>query len=195
MIPMSPKKALLIGISYALLAFAPQAGALCFFGEGSDCVNTQQVPYCTNGQNCSIESGVSIVKNNINDIEKQRPLSVYIQDIAAYLLYFVAIVGVLYIIYAGFLILTAHGKDDQVKKARTMIVHVLIGIVVMFLAFSIVRFTLRVLSTSTAFVTPSFIEQANAVDAGLSTFDDYSREIQMLEPQIEREYKDLNKLN
>jgi hypothetical protein len=48
-----------------------------------------------------------VVSGNINDIEKTKKFSVYVQDIIMYLLAFLGIVGVIYIIYAGFNILTA----------------------------------------------------------------------------------------
>lgn len=81
-----------------------------------------------------------MVSAHINDIEKNRKFSQYVQDIIAYLLVFLSVVGVAYIIYAGFQILTAAGNDDKVKKSKSIIFHVIIGFFLIFLAYSIVTF-------------------------------------------------------
>ncbi len=46
----------------------------------------------------------------------------------------ITIVVVIFLIYAGFLFVTAAGNDEQVSRAKTMIKYALIGIVVMILA-------------------------------------------------------------
>ena len=51
------------------------------------------------------------------------------------LLYFVAIV---FALYGGFQILTAGGDDEKVKKGKTTLINAVIGLVVIFLASSIV---------------------------------------------------------
>lgn len=53
---------------------------------------------------------------------------------------FLYLVAVIYGLWGGFLILTAGWKDDNVKKWRTVIVQALIGLVVIWLASSIVQF-------------------------------------------------------
>lgn len=53
---------------------------------------------------------------------------------------FLYLVAVVYGLWGGFLILTAWGKEDNVKKWRTVIVQALIGLVVIWLASSIVQF-------------------------------------------------------
>jgi Type IV secretion system pilin len=55
---------------------------------------------------------------------------------------FLAIVGVLYGIYGGFLMVTAGGDEEKVKKGRTILIQVAIGLVVIFLANSVVQFIL-----------------------------------------------------
>lgn len=128
-----------------LPSFSSTASAICLFGL--DCTNPGQINYCNSNdpasaQNCSLDKGTQIVSGNINDIEKNRKFSVYIQDVIAYLLIFLGIVGVIYIIYAGFNILTAGGDEDKVKKSKSTILHVFIGLILIFLAFSIVKFVI-----------------------------------------------------
>ncbi len=55
---------------------------------------------------------------------------------------FLAILGVVYGIYGGFQIITAGGDEEKVKKGRTIIIQVLIGLVVIFLANSIVEWVI-----------------------------------------------------
>jgi hypothetical protein len=103
------------------------------------------VDYCNSSdpasaKYCSLDRGTQIVSGNVNDIEKNRKFSVYIQDIIAYLLTVLGIAGVIYIIYAGFNIVTAGGDEDKVKKSKSTITHVIIGLLLIFLAASIVKF-------------------------------------------------------
>jgi type IV secretory pathway VirB2 component (pilin) len=64
------------------------------------------------------------------------------------LLYFVAIV---FALYGGFQILTAGGDEEKVKKGKTTLIQAVIGLVVIFLASSIVRWIID-LGTDTSIV-------------------------------------------
>lgn len=95
----------------ALFSFSSLASA-CNLFNWTDCDSNSSVTYCNSNdpasaKYCSLDRGTQVVSGNINDIEKNRKFSVYIQDIIAYLLAFLGIVGVVYIIYAGFNVLTA----------------------------------------------------------------------------------------
>lgn len=95
----------------AFFSLFPIASACSLF-NWTDCETTSSVNYCNSSDPasanyCSLDRGTQIVSGNINSIEKDRKFSVYIQDIIAYLLMFLGIVGVIYIIYAGFNMLTA----------------------------------------------------------------------------------------
>jgi hypothetical protein len=56
---------------------------------------------------------------------------------------FLGILGVCYGIWGGFQIVTAGGDEEKVKKGRTIIIQVIIGLIVIYLANSIVQFVLR----------------------------------------------------
>ncbi len=58
------------------------------------------------------------------------------------LLGFLYIVAVVYALWGGFQILTAAGDDEKVTKGKNIIIQALIGIVVIFLAGSIVQFVI-----------------------------------------------------
>lgn len=62
---------------------------------------------------------------------------------------FLAIIAVLLILWGGFNILTAAGDDDKVSKGKTIIIQAGIGLLVIFLANSIIQWILR-LFTATA---------------------------------------------
>ena len=69
-----------------------------------------------------------------------------ITRVVTQLLSLVTIIAVGYCLYAGFQIMTAGGDEEKVKTGRKTIINVLIGIVVMWLAYAIVTFVLRALT-------------------------------------------------
>jgi len=86
------------------------------------------------------------VRGQLDDIETERTLSEYVQDVVVYILTFISIVAVLYIIYAGFMILISNGDEEKVKKSKQTIIYVALGIIIIWLAWSIVTFILMVLN-------------------------------------------------
>lgn len=69
-----------------------------------------------------------------------------VQGIVNNAMVFLTILAVLYGIYGGFLMLTAGGEEDKVAKGRTILIQVAIGIIVIWLAGSIVNFVMGLLS-------------------------------------------------
>lgn len=65
-----------------------------------------------------------------------------VQRLVGNVLLFLGIVAVLYAIYGGFLIMTAGGEDDKVGQGKKILIQGAIGLVVIFLANSIVQFIL-----------------------------------------------------
>ena len=55
---------------------------------------------------------------------------------------FLALVAVAYGIWGGFQIITAGGDEEKVKKGRTILIQVVIGIIVIWLAGSIVKWVI-----------------------------------------------------
>ncbi len=62
-----------------------------------------------------------------------------VQTLIGNLLFFLGLIAVLFIIYAGFMILTAGWDDEKVKKWKSIIIQAIIWIIVIFLAYSIVN--------------------------------------------------------
>lgn len=70
----------------------------------------------------------------------QGTLGANITTIINYFLGFLGLIAVAFLIYAGVLMVTAGGNDDQVGKAKTIITYAVIGIVIILLSWTIVTF-------------------------------------------------------
>lgn len=95
-----------------------------------------------------LEWGIEIIKDSLWDIETERSASAYIQDVVEYLLTFLALIAVIYIIYAGFNIMIWNGDEEKLKKSRQTIIYVLLWLVVIFLAWPITLFILNIINVS-----------------------------------------------
>ena len=58
-------------------------------------------------------------------------------------LYAIAIVGVIAIIYGGYLYMTARGNAEQAKKGRSVLIWAIIGVVIVIIAAVIVNVVIR----------------------------------------------------
>lgn len=63
----------------------------------------------------------------------------YIGAVLASLLAFLGVIFILLTIYAGFLWMTAKGNDDQVRKAQKILQTTVTGLVIIALAYGIMR--------------------------------------------------------
>lgn len=70
-------------------------------------------------------------------------------DVVGYLLAFVGVIFFGYMLYGGFLWMTAGGNEEGVKSAQGIIKNSLIGLLIIFLAYIIVRFVLTQILTAT----------------------------------------------
>ncbi len=110
-------------------------------------IDTWKIPYCTSWE-CGFEKGLSDIKKTVSDIEKSKPLSVYVQDIVIYLLSFVSIVAVVYIIYAWFraILMSWSWQEEVFKRQMKTILNVIIWIIIMWLAYPILLFIIKILN-------------------------------------------------
>lgn len=137
---------ILVAVTVAVgLAFLPAAHA-GFFDPIETAISNvfgptkQQIPICPDSQNCSITTGINLLKGQIRDLIVNETASQYAQRVAGNIVAVLSIVGVLFIVYAGFLLMAAGGNEENSKKAKSIIVGVLVGYVIIFLAYSVVSF-------------------------------------------------------
>jgi PKD repeat protein/type IV secretory pathway VirB2 component (pilin) len=114
-----------------------------------------------------------------------KALSVFAQDIVRTFLGFISIIAVIYIIYAGFQLMTSGGDEEKTKKAKNIILYIILGIIIMWLSYSIVNWTIRLLGYSATWNTISYnwlsIPEANAnnayTESEINTFIEYKNKI------------------
>jgi len=70
---------------------------------------------------------------------------VAIQTLLTNLFRFLYLIAVLYAIWGGFNILTAGGDEEKVKKGKTILIQAILGLVVIFLASSIIEWVVGAL--------------------------------------------------
>lgn len=71
-----------------------------------------------------------------------------VQNLIGKLATFLTILAVLYALYGGFNILTAGGEEDKVKKGKTILIQALLGLVVIWLSYSIVSWLITLILPS-----------------------------------------------
>lgn len=84
--------------------------------------------------------------NLVPNASAQGTLGQNVIIIINYILGFLGLIAVIFLIYAGILMVTAGGNDDQIGKARKIITYAVIGIVIILLSFTIVTFVTNALS-------------------------------------------------
>lgn len=131
-------------LSFSLSTLVAQASWISDIFSDSN----PETPYCQDDE-CSLESWITVMKAWINDIEKDRKASTYVQDIIKYVLWFVTLVWVIYIIYSWFQIMISAWAEDKVKKSKMTIFYIFMWIVLIWLAYPIVNFMMKLLNTPT----------------------------------------------
>lgn len=80
------------------------------------------------------------------DAAAQGTLGENVITLINYFLGFLGLIAVAFLIYAGVLMVTAGGDEDQVGKARKIITYAVVGIVIILLSYTIVTFVTNALS-------------------------------------------------
>ena len=68
--------------------------------------------------------------------------------VTSWILLIAGVVAFFYLIYSGFTYLTAGGNPESAKKGQQGIINAIIGLVIIFLAFAIVRAVVSLLNTN-----------------------------------------------
>ncbi len=145
-------------------------------------------PYCADGK-CNIDEGVKAVESAVNGQITNKWIAAYAQQIVTYLMTFVSIIAVIYIIYAGFQLMIGAGDEEKMKKTRQIILYVVLGILVMWLAYPIVKWTIGIIAPSGQVAYKwSMIPGAQAyTESDADTYAEYKNKIKEWINQMESE--------
>lgn len=167
-----------------------------------DNVNTQ--PYCNwqpGSTECSLDNGTKIAAKWIPEINQQEKFSQYIQRIANYTIWFVALLWVLLIIFAWFNIMTSNWDDTKAKKSKSVISYVFMWMAFIFLAYSIVTFIIQIIIPTNSILLsnirlPNLVEQSYAYTSNdKNTFDEYKKAAEEMASSLEQDYKVNNRIS
>lgn len=157
---------------------------------GSGWFNTScgnESPYCV-GASCGLDKGTTAVWTAVNWQISNRGIAEYAQTIVKYLMGFISIVAVIYIIYAGFQLMIGAGDEEKMKKTRQIILYVILGIMIMWLAYPIVKWTTELIK-KTAYewwIIP--VTMAAYTESDSDTFAEYKDKIKEAVNQMESEF-------
>lgn len=116
---------------------------------------------------------------------------------------FVSLVAVIYVIYAGFQIMTGAGDEEKNKKGKNIILYVIIGIVVMWLAYAMVNWVVKTVATngtgpiqlyaSNWSLIPTTSASVTYTESEMDTFREYQNKLRIAIQDLESELK-VNKI-
>lgn len=114
-------------------------------------------PQAAQAVSVSLSSPVQIAANTYgldNSVADEaglpkKELKLTVLGVIKWILGFLGVIGVILVVYAGFLWMTAAGNDDQISKAKGIITAAIIGLIIVILAFAIVQFVLGGVNTAT----------------------------------------------
>jgi Type IV secretion system pilin len=134
---------------------ADQNSSLCYYWDGTQMTSGPGTPInnpsASGGQTtvnnpASSPSGVSIP----NPLKGSNTLYGFISDVIQNVLIPIGgILAVLYIMYSGFLMVTARGNEDQIKKGRLAFTHAAIGTAILLGAWIIATVIQNTISSLT----------------------------------------------
>jgi hypothetical protein len=90
-----------------------------------------------------INAGVEKVDERLKG--RSDNLETGVQSIIAFITNLLYLITVAYALYGGFLILTSGGDEEKVKQGKKILMYGAMGLLVIFLASSIVSFILRLI--------------------------------------------------
>lgn len=129
---MQRKKTILNLIVIAILAFSFSFNALAIGLEDSD-------------------TFLNIAADNSGFDLSKKDTEPVIASIVKALISFLGVIFFLLVIYGGFMWMTAQGNDEQVARAKKIIINSTIGLVVIMLAYAITWFIVYEITESTGF--------------------------------------------
>jgi uncharacterized membrane protein YjgN (DUF898 family) len=85
---------------------------------------------------------------------EDRPdsLAIQIGQIISIALAFLGVIFLAYIVYAGYIWLTAAGNDEKLTKAKSILRNSIIGLIIVLSAYAITAFVIAQIETSTGYI-------------------------------------------
>jgi len=96
-----------------------------------------------------ISSGVQSFGGQVFGGSTTQSLPVMAALIIKSLLGLLGIVAVIMILYAGYLYLTSAGKDEPIKRAKSILLTSVIGLIIIFCAYALASFVFQAISNAT----------------------------------------------
>lgn len=92
-------------------------------------------------------AGIGVGETKVKDSLKGRSdtLEDGVQGMITFITNLLYLIAVAFVLYGGFLMLTAGGAEEQVKKGKTILMQAAMGLLVIFIASSLVSFILRLI--------------------------------------------------
>lgn len=148
----------------------------------STCATTS--PYNCTGSDCWIDSWLTAAKKSIGNELSSKGIAAYAQDIVIYLMGFVSVIAVIYVIYAGAQLMMGAGDEEKMKKARQIIIYVMLWIALMWLAVPIVKWTVDMVTYNWSFIPQTL---AAYTESESDTFAEYKNKIKEAANSMESE--------
>jgi amino acid transporter len=76
----------------------------------------------------------------------KKKIEVFVADTVKYFLSFVALIAVVYFIYAGFQLMVSGGDEEKAKKTRRIMTYVIAGIILIWVSYFLVAIVINSLT-------------------------------------------------
>ncbi len=80
---------------------------------------------------------------NPNNVFSEASFMTVVTNVANFIIQFIAILGIIFLVYGGLLYVTSAGDDSQMEKARTTITYAIIGLFLTACAYAIEKLVLQ----------------------------------------------------
>lgn len=83
------------------------------------------------------------------DLNKNTSIATYIGNIIQYALSILGVLFLCFLVYAGFLWMTARGDDEQVGKSREIMRNAVVGLIIVLMSYALTFYVVSKLSSTT----------------------------------------------
>lgn len=95
----------------------------------------------------AIDFGWDNVSDDLKSSDKDISLVVVIQNIVEYLIWLLYLIAIIFGLYSWVIILTASWEEERVKKWKSIMINVVLGLIVIFLSSVIINWVIDVMTS------------------------------------------------